>query len=107
MSALNIPAGTSASLEILPPIADYPFVVLVAAPGVPATADAFFARLGVPGEVAAILTHDQGIDWPDVDGAMLLELTLEKGGVAFLGFLSLADAMAFRSKLQNRIGRRI
>jgi hypothetical protein len=101
MRVLDLPAGTSARLHILPDTPDFPFAVMVAAPGVPATPDAFLARLGVPGEVAAILTHDRDVTWPSASGVQILDMTLQKGGVAMLGFVSIADAMACIQKARG------
>jgi hypothetical protein len=47
-----------------------------------------------PGEMTALLTHDEGMTWPDRRGIALAEAILEVGGVAVLQFETMADAIA-------------
>ena len=51
------------------------------------------------GEVAALLTHDPGVTWPDRSGEDLALATLEEGGVVVLAFALLADALACQRQL--------
>jgi len=96
MHTISLPAGTAARLHIIPePQAQgFPHAVVVAPPGREATPAAFAALLTEPGGMAALLTHDAGLAWTDRAGEILLAATIERGGVAVMAFINLADAMA-------------
>jgi len=58
--------------------------------------------LSRPGEVGAVLTHDEGLSWPDTRGEALADAVLAQGGgpVALL-FCALGDALACKRRLEG------
>jgi hypothetical protein len=55
-----------------------------------------------PGEVQAILTHDEGLSWPNRRGEALADAVLAQGGgPVALVFRVLADALACKRRLEG------
>jgi len=88
---LTIPAGADVRLRVLPPC-----VVVTPSGG---------SGLATPGAVAAVLSHDPGVTWPDRRGIGLSDAVLESGGTVCFEFASLADAFTFRARLLREAGR--
>jgi hypothetical protein len=59
------------------------------------------ASLYRPGDVAALLTHDDGIDWPNAAGEALASATLESGGAVGFAFPRVRNALACLRRLQG------
>jgi hypothetical protein len=89
-------AGTVARLHILAE-GEHRFVVFVAAD----ERDATPAALTRPGGLAALITHDPGLTWPDKRGESLARAMLEADGVAALGFARLGDASAAQGRIKG------
>jgi hypothetical protein len=92
-SSLALPPGTVARLHRL----FDGWAVIVAAPRTPAEPSSLLA----PGGLSALLTHDEGVTWPDGAGVRLASETLAAGGVVGLAFARLADALACRLRLKK------
>ncbi len=55
-----------------------------------------------PGNMSALLTHDEGVSWPDRTGLALFGFVMmDDAGAVVLQFESLADAMACRKTLRT------
>jgi hypothetical protein len=48
----------------------------------------------VPGSVCSLLTHDEGVDWPNPSGEVLALAALEARGVVVMAFETMRDARA-------------
>ena len=95
---MRLPSGTDARLGFFPG-KHGPYFVFVAAP--PNTAGMHLLDMvSRPGEMTALLTHDEGLTWPDRRGVALAEAMLEVGGVAILEFVTMADAIACHGRLK-------
>lgn len=57
------------------------------------------------GTVGTMLTHDRGVSWPDRQGEQLGRAILEQGGVVFMGFESMADALTCKGRLDREFGK--
>ncbi|SDE47438.1 hypothetical protein [Belnapia rosea] len=90
-------AGAAARLHILPDQGEYRFVLILAKPPV----DAVPASLGRRGELTAILPHDRGATWPHRDGQAIARGVLAQGGAIALGFVTLADALACKTRIDH------
>jgi hypothetical protein len=103
MHTLSLPAGCQARLHILPgqQAAGTPYVVVVAAAGREASPDGFFDFLREPGGLAPMLTHNKGLVWTDKTGEALLSTALERGGIAMMLFVRLADALACQRRIRG------
>jgi hypothetical protein len=53
------------------------------------------------GQVAALLTHDPGMSWPDRAGEAIAHATLDQDGVVGLAFSALADALACHRRIRE------
>jgi hypothetical protein len=60
-----------------------------------------FENLLRPGGLAALLTHDQGLCWPDAAGEELMAATLDRGGMVLMAFVTLADALGCMNRLEQ------
>ena len=98
-AALFPPEGARARLFMTPVAPGKPaaWTVVVALP--PVEPDP--ANLLRRGEMAAVLTHDRGVAWPDAAGELLAAETLRRGGVAALAFACLADALACKARING------
>ena len=97
-----IRSDTDVRLHILSPSAGkHRFVVLLSHPPQESTPAAFAALLATRGAVAAYLTHDAGVSWPDRAGQELALRALDHDGIAMLRFATLADAMQAKARAER------
>lgn len=73
------------------------FIVAISASPLEATLE----QLAIPGQIAMVLPQEAGVAWPDRPGRLLVQEALERGGVAALVFVTLADALACRGGLET------
>jgi len=98
---MRLPFGSDARLGFFPG-KHGPYFVFVAAH--PNTAGMHLLDMvSRPGEMTALLTHDEGLTWPDRRGIALAEAMLEAGGVAVLQFERMADALACHGRLKREM----
>ncbi|WP_043360967.1 hypothetical protein [Belnapia sp. F-4-1] len=97
MSASSFHAGAAAQLHIRPEPAEYKFMLILAKPPVEAVPASLVRR----GELAAILPHDRGATWPHRDGQVIARGVLAQGGAIALGFVTLADALACKARIDR------
>ncbi len=88
--------GVAARLHVLDD-GQHRFVVFVATD----EQDATPAALTRPGGLSALITHDRGLTWPDRCGESLARAMIEANGVAALGFVRLADALACHGRIKG------
>ncbi len=97
-----IPSDADVRVHILPQTAgEHRFVVLMCRPPQEATPAAFAALLATHGAVAAYLTHDAGVSWPDRIGQELALRALDHDGIALLRFATLTDAMQAKARAER------
>ena len=90
MTEFQLPADAVARLHMMPGT-DTPYIVAVArTPVEPNLA----AIITTPRHISALLTHGEGLNWPDTKGCTLAAAALEGGGGVVLGFAAPYDALA-------------
>jgi hypothetical protein len=77
---------------------EHGFAIVVAA----TEAEAVPEAASRPGAVAALLTHDAGISWPDRKGEAVARSIIAAGGAVVLAFASLADALACLQRVRGK-----
>jgi hypothetical protein len=77
------------------------WAVLVAAPPLKAEIATFLR----PGGLAALLTHDEGVCWPDRTGVAMAVAMLNQGGAVAFEFQCLADALRCETRLRRELAR--
>lgn len=94
---LHIPADAVARLHILnaPPVADFPFAVVIARPPLEAVPES----LVTPGRIGTVLKVERGLSMPDAKGWAFATMVLEQGGPVGILFADLGDAMVCKSRL--------
>ena len=97
---LALPVGGAARLFSLDISPEHQWCVLVA----PKATGAMPEALTRPGQVSALLTHDLGRYWPDSYGEKLAFSVLDQGGTIALAFVSLADALHCKRRLEGGKG---
>lgn len=92
---LKLPTGGAARLYSMPPPGEMRWYVGACRdPDRTDIAEAFTRP-----SVSALLTHDEGIAWPDDYGVRLAAAVLERGGTAIFAFVRLVDARACLKRL--------
>jgi hypothetical protein len=94
---LTLPPGGGARLFSLPDYPGSPWVVICATTPEAARLESLRRR----GGTSALLTHDEGLSWPNLRGEALAAATLAQGGAVALAFLTLADALACKTRLEG------
>lgn len=94
---LRLPSGGAARLFTLPDASGCAWAIIVAATPAQARPESLMRR----GSLSAMLTHAEGIAWPDWRGERLAMATLAAGGTACLAFRSLADALRCKRRLDG------
>ena len=98
---LRVPEGGAARLFHVPAVAGlHPggWAVIIARHAEDARPECLMR----PGEVHAVLTHDEGLCWPNPRGVALADAALaEGGGPVALVFRGLADALACKRRLEG------
>ena len=92
-----LPEGGAARLFSFEHLAAFPWCVIAAPTPERARPEALTARASV----AAVLTHDEGVSWPDARGEALGAAILERGGAVALAFVSMSDALACKRRLEG------
>ena len=93
---MRLPPGTDVRLGLMPDVPAY-FVFIAPAPLKAGTH--LLDLVNRPGEVAALLTHDAGVNWTDRHGVALAESVLTEGGAVIMQFETMADALAAHRRL--------
>lgn len=96
-SPFTLPADAAARLHMLPQGSQETWAVIVARKPV----DAVPAALRRPGGLSALLTHSEGLSWPDARGEALATATLQRGGAVAFAFRTLGDALACKRRLEG------
>jgi hypothetical protein len=96
MADLAFPAGCDIRITT-GPNGGATWAVLVATPPFKAEISTFLRR----GCVAAVLTHDEGMHWPDRKGTLMASAVLAQGGAVAFEFQSLADALRCEARLRR------
>jgi len=94
---LTLPEGGAARLFAVPDMPGFSWGVVVAARPERARLESL-ARLGGS---SALLTHDEGLTWPNQRGEALARATLAHGGTVALAFATLADALGCKARLEG------
>lgn len=94
---LTLPAGGAARLFSLPDCRAFSWAVVVANRPEAARLESLYRR----GGQSALLTHDEGLTWPDTRGEALAAATLAHGGAVALAFHTLADALECKGRLEG------
>jgi hypothetical protein len=92
---LTLPKGGTARLFATPDLRGCAWAVVVAAKAENARLESLTRR----GAMSALLTHDEGLSWPNTRGEALAAATLEHGGAVALAFATLADALGCKARL--------
>lgn len=92
-----LPEGGAARLFSFDHLAGFPWCIIAAATPQRARPEALAAR----GNLAAFLTHDEGVSWPDATGEALAAATLQAGGAVALAFVTMGDALACKRRLEG------
>lgn len=93
-SRLALPAGGAVRLFNVPSCGGW--VVMAASSPEAACLESLFS-----GGSSALLTHDEGLTWPDARGEALAVATLAHGGAVGLAFPSQAAALRCKSRLEG------
>jgi hypothetical protein len=99
---MRTPPGTDPRLGLLPDTGKY-FVIVAAPPRVPSMNLLALVNQPGPGEIIVLLTHDEGVGWPNRHDVALAEAVLEAGGIVILKFASLNDAMSCHRRLMREM----
>lgn len=94
---LALPMGGAARLFSLPDLPGFAWVVVAAAIPEAARLESLTRR----GGASALLTHDEGLAWPNRKGEALAVAMLAQGGAVALAFRTLADALACKARLEG------
>lgn len=102
MRETRLPPDVDARLFIEPTEAGKPrFVVLLSCPPEEPTPASFADLLTTPGTAAAYVALEHGVCWPDRGAEALVHRTLGRGGVAWLGFANLWDAVDCKARVDE------
>lgn len=93
----TLPEGGAARLYSMHHAPGFPWAVLAASNPALARPEAF----GMRGAVSAVLTHDEGMTWPNARGEALAVAILDEGGAVALAFRNIADALACKRRLEG------
>jgi hypothetical protein len=93
---IALPPDTRCAVHSIPAAIGRAWAVMVAV-GIDPTPDA----IGAPGTVAAVLSHDRGMAFPDAKGIAYAEAVLAEGGCCTFCFVDLADAMECVAQLRK------
>lgn len=94
---LALPKGGAARLFSLPDMPGFSWAVVVATRPEAARLESLTRR----GAFSALLTHDEGLAWPNRQGEALARATLAQGGTVALAFATLADALGCKARLEG------
>lgn len=95
---LRIPEGGIARMFNLTSH-DFPWTIIIAK--IPGAADP--ANLIKAGQITAMCTHDEGVSWPAARSVSVAVAALEQDGVVALSFVTLADALACKARLEGGV----
>lgn len=95
----QIPADAVARLHILnaPPVAGFPFALVIARPPLKAVPESLKAK----GQVSGLLTVDRGLTTPNAKGRALAAAVLEQGGPVGILFADLSNALACKRRMND------
>ena len=99
MTRLRLPEGGAARLFSLPDAPGFAWAVIVAANPERARLESLKRR----GGLSAMLTHPDGIAWPDWQGERLAVEALAIGGTVCLAFHNVADAIRCKNRLEGAV----
>lgn len=94
---LTLPAGGAARLFNVSDCPGFAWAVVVASRPEAARLESLNRR----GALSALLTHDEGLTWPNTRGEALAAATLLHGGAVALAFVTLADALRCKARLDG------
>jgi hypothetical protein len=96
-----IPATARCALCALAPASGA--AVVIAVPPVAPSLDALAAAMSAGRGLSALLTHDNGVTWPNAAGRRLVADVLARGGIAVLLHSSMRDALAAHRRVLAEI----
>jgi hypothetical protein len=96
-SRFALPEGGAARLFSFEQNPAFPWCVIAAPTPERARPQALFTRR----HVSALLTHDEGLSWPDARGEALAAAIFDHGGAVAFAFVNLADALACKRRLEG------
>jgi len=97
ISRLTLPPGGAARLYSLPTSGEFRWCVMAAADPERARLESLTRR----GGVSTLLTHDEGLTWPDGRGEALAMTVLARGGAVALAFTTMTDALTCKRRLEE------